>query len=429
MRNIIILAAGVILLGGLLATLSWWEEPVPMTASRPSSPEKPAIEKPAVAPADNSNKLAAPASAASPTLPKAGKSTPAPQQSASAPQQSASAQQKSALAPQRSTPAPQPAESPVLKAPSFDIVRVAKDGTAVIAGRAPAGSTVELSLGGQILAEAPVSKRGEWVAVIDQPMPSGQTELDLVAIMPNGRRIASANIVALVVPAQTPPAETTKTASAMAAPAKTTPPKVAPAKTVSPKAAPAKPAVVEKKTTTALAILLPKSGDAPAKLLQKPEPKDGASSSKLSVDTVDYDDKGNVVVTGSAPKGAKVQVYVDNKPVGIAKADQAKSWQLKPKSEVAPGGHTLRVDQVEGSGKVVSRIELPFVRAAAADVLANTKARYRVIVQPGNSLWRIARRVYGSGNRFTVIYQANNDQIRDPDMIFPGQVFNLPTEN
>jgi len=84
---------------------------------------------------------------------------------------------------------------------------------------------------------------------------------------------------------------------------------------------------------------------------------------------------------------------------------------------------------LDDSGKVVNRIELPFVRVAAAEVLASTKARYRVIVQPGNSLWRIARRVYGSGNRYTVIYQANNAQIRDPDMIFPGQVFSLPTEN
>ena len=38
----------------------------------------------------------------------------------------------------------------------------------------------------------------------------------------------------------------------------------------------------------------------------------------------------------------------------------------------------------------------------------------RVVVQPGHSLWRIARRVYGSGVRYTVIYQANRDQIRDP---------------
>ncbi|MBT3333592.1 MAG: LysM peptidoglycan-binding domain-containing protein, partial [Rhodospirillaceae bacterium] len=111
-----------------------------------------------------------------------------------------------------------------------------------------------------------------------------------------------------------------------------------------------------------------------------------------------------------------------------AKADQDKAWVLKPKKEVKPGTHTLRVDQVDDSGKVISRVELPFVRVAAAEVLATSTAENRVIVQPGNSLWRIARRVYGSGIRYTVIYQANDNQIRDPDMIFPGQVFNLPAK-
>ncbi len=48
------------------------------------------------------------------------------------------------------------------------------------------------------------------------------------------------------------------------------------------------------------------------------------------------------------------------------------------------------------------------------------------IVQPGNSLWRIARRSYGEGLRYTVIYDANKDQIRNPDLIYPGQVFVLP---
>jgi nucleoid-associated protein YgaU len=173
---------------------------------------------------------------------------------------------------------------------------------------------------------------------------------------------------------------------------------------------------------------LPKKGNAPAKLLQKPEPKGGPADNKLSVDTVDYDDKGNVIVAGNAPRGATVQTYVDNKSIGAAKADQDKAWVLKPKKEVKPGTHTLRVDQVDDSGKVISRVELPFVRVAAAEVLATSTAENRVIVQPGNSLWRIARRVYGSGIRYTVIYQANDNQIRDPDMIFPGQVFNLPAK-
>ena len=315
-------------------------------------------------------------------------------------------------------PAPTQEKSPdrsTEKAPSFDIVRLAKDGTAVIAGRAPAGSTVELLLGGQKFAEALASNRGEWVAVIDKPLPSGQAELDLKATMPDGRTLESESVVVVIVPGGKPetPIKQTQKIFSTAVKAGASDTKKSP----------------EKETKTALAVLLPKSGDAPAKLLQKPEPKGGSSSNKLSGDTVEYYSKGNVVVTGSAPEGAKVQTYVDNKPVGVALADRDKSWQLKPDKEVSPGIHTLRVDQVDRTGKVVSRVELPFVRVSRSAVLATTITRHRVIVQPGNSLWRIARRVYGSGVRYTVIYQANDAYIRDPHMIFPGQVFDLPATN
>ncbi|HJN60936.1 MAG TPA: LysM peptidoglycan-binding domain-containing protein, partial [Alphaproteobacteria bacterium] len=52
-----------------------------------------------------------------------------------------------------------------------------------------------------------------------------------------------------------------------------------------------------------------------------------------------------------------------------------------------------------------------------------------VVVQPGNSLWRIARRAYGGGVYYTEIYGANRAQILDPDMIFPGQILALPVLN
>ena len=44
----------------------------------------------------------------------------------------------------------------------------------------------------------------------------------------------------------------------------------------------------------------------------------------------------------------------------------------------------------------------------------------------GDSLWRISRRTYGEGERYTLIYDANQDQIRDPNLIYPGQVLVLP---
>jgi nucleoid-associated protein YgaU len=49
-----------------------------------------------------------------------------------------------------------------------------------------------------------------------------------------------------------------------------------------------------------------------------------------------------------------------------------------------------------------------------------------VIIRRGDNLWRISRRVYGRGVRYTTIYLANEDQIRNPHMIFPGQVFTVP---
>lgn len=74
----------------------------------------------------------------------------------------------------------------------------------------------------------------------------------------------------------------------------------------------------------------------------------------------------------------------------------------------------------------MARISLPFSRAEPPGDLPPEPF---VIVQPGNSLWRMARRTYGSGFNFTTIYQANRDQIKDPDMIFPGQVLALPSAN
>ena len=50
----------------------------------------------------------------------------------------------------------------------------------------------------------------------------------------------------------------------------------------------------------------------------------------------------------------------------------------------------------------------------------------KAIIRRGDNLWTIARRVYGEGVKYTTIYEANSGQIRDPDRIYPGQVFSLP---
>ncbi|MBD0274138.1 MAG: LysM peptidoglycan-binding domain-containing protein, partial [Acetobacteraceae bacterium] len=76
-------------------------------------------------------------------------------------------------------------------------------------------------------------------------------------------------------------------------------------------------------------------------------------------------------------------------------------------------------------GGVAARIELPFQRDRLPEEMVQDG---RMVVQPGQNLWRIARTTYGRGVRYTVIYAANRETIRDPRLIYPGQVFAIPDD-
>jgi nucleoid-associated protein YgaU len=128
---------------------------------------------------------------------------------------------------------------------------------------------------------------------------------------------------------------------------------------------------------------------------------------------------------GGAPPGTRLRIYVDDRFIGDAVADALGRWAFQPENQPSVGRHRLRVDQISPTdGRVISRAEVPFQRE---ELPAEAFAQQRIVVQPGNNLWRIARSTYGRGTRYTVIYQANKDQIVDPNKIYPGQVFTLPT--
>ena len=141
---------------------------------------------------------------------------------------------------------------------------------------------------------------------------------------------------------------------------------------------------------------------------------------------IDYDAKGEVVFSGRSEPGAKVEVYIDNQKVGDTSANAEGRWKMQPADPVPPGSYQLRVDKLAPSGGVAARVAFPFVRANPLTELPRGRL---VVIQPGNNLWRIATRVYGSGERFVDIFDANQDQILNPDLIFPGQVFGLPRVN
>ena len=146
----------------------------------------------------------------------------------------------------------------------------------------------------------------------------------------------------------------------------------------------------------------------------------------VSLDVIAYDTEGDVVLTGRG--SGSVRLYVDNQPVQVAQVDATGGWSTDL-PDVDPGVYTLRVDQIDAEGEVTSRIETPFLieEPEVIRALPEPEAGINIhTVQTGNTLWGIARREYGEGALYVQIYQANRSLIRDPDLIFPGQVFTLP---
>jgi nucleoid-associated protein YgaU len=212
-------------------------------------------------------------------------------------------------------------------------------------------------------------------------------------------------------------------------------PGATPGTTASPSAAAAPPASAASMPEPApIAVLIPAAAQgAPPRILQGPQPSPpqgmsggagrGGASARLGMDSVDYREGGGIRFAGTAPPGAAVRVYVGEDHAGDATADAAGRWMLAPERQPPVGRHALRVDQIAAGGAVAARVEVPFQRDEVPPEAFDSRA---VVVQPGANLWRIARSTYGQGVHYTVIYQANREQIRDPNRIFPGQIFALP---
>ena len=379
-------------------------------------------------------------------------------------------------APAATTPAPAAAVSP-----TFDVVRLDPNGAAVVAGQVAAGAQVSLLVDGAEVATATADESGKFVAMFDLPPAGAGRLMTMTATLADGTKVQSQTSVALAATTAAPVAA--ETATAETATVETTP----------------------QTGTTALAV-----NDQGAKVLQTDTDVAAEVAANVTIDTIAYPTPDTVQFGGRGTAGNFIRLYLDNAPLGDpATVGADGTWNLT-QTGIEPKVYTLRVDEVDGAGKVASRYETPFKRetpqdlaaasgtavaaaeASAADTTATapatdaqatdapatdapatepaasatatpdttapdttaqvsadaataatpteaadatqatapaasvTPASVTVTVQPGFTLWGIAKRQLGDGVMYVQVYEANKDKIKNPDLIYPGQVFTLP---
>lgn len=327
-------------------------------------------------------------------------------------------------APEPEPVADEPAAQPAQDAPRLDVVRLAGDGLAVVAGNAAPGSDVTIVVDGAPSTTVTAGADGSFAGLVDIGASDAPRVIGLQTETADGPVASSSEaILAPNPPAAAPePVEVAEGEAADGEAAGQVPTEGEPADE------PAEQLPVQQAAPTILitdvdgarviAAPAPLSADAPAQLLQ----------------TISYNAAGNVLLSGrAAGVGGRVAIYVDNVLLGFAAVADDGSWSLQHDG-IDPGRHTLRVDWLDTEGRVRNRVETPFLRedegalaqALATEATAATTGIASRTVQPGNTLWAIARERYGSGILYVQVFEANRDRIRDPDLIYPGQIFDLP---
>ena len=371
-----------------------------------------------------------------------------------------------------------------LLAPTFDIVRIEVNGFSVISGKANGEGYVLLNLDGVSMPESrsDLDGSGEFVIFVELPPSASSQELRLELYPADIDERVMSDAVIFLKP-RTPvfvaekPIEDPETASVKGSEANF-PNKIGSLEKTDTEIVP----IISAEVQSPAIILADKQG---VRVITSA----GGQGPILAVvlDTISYNLDGSVRVGGRAVGTWFVRVYLDNQAITTSRIKPSGHWSADL-VDIDVGIYTLRVDELNESGEVTSRAESPFKREDPADIaeilnsgpivvepqsavfdkspidvqgqvneLSNLlgafndvqvsgiktmggdnliggaadfgapAVRFRVqTVQPGSTLWAIAKERYGKGIEYFKVFEANKERIRDPDLIYPGQVFELP---
>ena len=404
-----------------------------------------------------------PAAAAKPPLaaaPPAAEASPVAKAPAAEPKPEGEMQ---AALPEQTEPAPPPATPP----PAGPMVRVEAveiDGRKIfVAGAADPGRTVRGYANEILLGDAKASPDGRYLIEADRNLPVGDYIIRVDALEPDGVKVAARAAVPFerepgeTIAAVAPPSAEAPAATAPGQDARATaqPPAAAEAPSGrQPAEAPATTAPASPAPETPAAVAeAPPAGSATQPSTEAPAEPEGTgsqatqapatgapSAAEPSAPTAEAPAmpapdqpaaSGNGTPTAeqpaesSATPAAATETPVTPPAVAETPANEAQAASEAPAAGAPPAGSDVAAAPT-GEGALPAPPP-----AGVGEVLAPKlqSVDSAVIIRRGDSLWRISRRVYGRGVRYSTIYLANQTQIEDPDRIWPGQVFKVPEKS
>ncbi|MFU8776863.1 MAG: LysM peptidoglycan-binding domain-containing protein [Roseovarius sp.] len=315
---------------------------------------------------------------------------------------------------------PDPVPTPRMpETPTFDTFRLEPGGQMIIAGQAEPGSQVSILLDDVNIGSVLSDNAGKFVQFLDLPTSTAPRVLSLRARSEaSEQELASQDEIIIA------PTPTVVSGASNDTPTVNYDPQATEKKeNYSQQATEAQGGTQPSQTVlltneTGIRVLQSPSAETPPEVM-----------ATVALDAITYSLDGEVELSGRAQGNGFVRIYLDNDPVVTSPVSPAGDWTTAL-PEVDTGIYTLRVDEVDAAGAVTSRVETPFKREDQAALSASQTAESipirAITVQPGSTLWAISREAYGEGVLYVRVFEANRDRIRDPDLIYPGQVFALP---
>jgi nucleoid-associated protein YgaU len=331
------------------------------------------------------------------------------------------------------------ATTPEIRLPSFDLVRVERNGSIVVAGETSPNARVEIVNGALVIGHTVAGPEGDFAIAVDEPLEPGAYQLKLRSTMPEGTVAVSQKVAVIAIP-ETEGGQVLVLIEQPGEPSELV--------TV-PEAASSKPPAVAAQVEAGLSPLSAGSSAVAPN-----------GNIKVAIEAVEIEGR-KIFLAGVANPNRRVRAYINDVLLGDTETSPAGRFLIEAERDVPAGEHIIHVEVLGPDGvEVIAGATVPFERefgetvaavaptalnaavlaaaphdttmengpAAASEELAPKlqSVANAVIIRRGDTLWRISRRVYGHGIRYSTIYLANRGQISDPNRIRPGQVFNVP---